>query len=193
MARGLNVRVEMNSAARLFPYLGPHLRSLARNAINRTVTWAEREAIAAVSKELRLPVKFVRNRLTRDGAVKERRTVIRRATVASLNASLEVYMRGLPVYQVAGLEVRRKGGGVKAKGGRFYRGAFRPGAGRAAGTVLKRMGPSRTPLMMPKIGLREHLRKEFDRRIQGAEGQAYFRAEYAEQLRRGAARYGVKA
>ncbi len=189
---GLIVKVEMNQAAREFPQLARSLPSLTRNAINRTATWAEREATAAVAKQLKLPVKFVRNRLTRDGSVKERRTTIRRATTANLNATLEVYMRGLPVYQVA-LPMQRRAGGVKAKGGRFYPGAFRPQKGSKEGLVFKRMGPRRVPLMMPKIGLRERLHKEFDKRISGAEGIAFFRREYAEQLKRGAARYGVKA
>ena len=185
---GLNVRTDKNQAARDFPQLARSLPSLTRNAINRTATWAEREATSAVAKSLRLPVRFVRNRYDRAGRAKASRTTIRRATPVNLNASLEVYVRGLPVFQVAGREVRRRGGGVKATGGRFYPGAFR-----AKGLVYKRQGAARLPLMIPKIGLREALRAGFDARVTGMQGVEHFRVEYATQLRRAASRYGVKA
>lgn len=190
---GLNIRVEYNAAAKQFPQIAKRLPSLTRNSINRLATWAERESMTAVAKATKLPQRFIRNRLTRAGSVKERRATIRRATPSNLNASLQVYMRGLPVYQVALSEQRRPGGGVKAKGGRFYKGAFKPATGRYAGMVFKRMGATRTPLMMPKIGLRQALTSAFNSRVQGNEGRAYFRRDYAEQCRRSLAKFGVRA
>jgi hypothetical protein len=189
----LSVKTEMNQAAREFAQLRRILPTLTRNAINRVATLAEREAMAQVAKDIRLPQRFIRNRYDVSGHAKGRRAHIKRATTARLDASIEVYVRGLPVFQVAGKDIRRKGGGVKAQGGRFYPGAFRPPRYKGGRLVFKRMTARRTPLMMPKIGVRERLTKAFDQRISGSDGLAIFRREYAEQLRKGAARYGVRA
>lgn len=184
---GIQVRVTMNDAARRFPELANRHRQIARDAINRTATQAERAATEKVAKDLKLPLRFIRNRLDLAGQIKGRRTSIRRATVNNLNTELSVYVRGLPVGQVAGVQLRRKGGGVKGKGGRFYQGAFKSGQ-----KVFKRIGRERTPLMVPKIGLRERLTKEFNRHITGPEGAATFRRFYDDGIRRNLARYGVR-
>lgn len=193
MANSFNVKMEMNRAAREFPQLIRQLPSLTRNAINKTATLAERESIVEEAKKMRLPSNILRNRYKLDGTLKEPRTVIRRATVNNLNTSLTVEMRGIPVFQIAGLQTRGPGGGVKGKGGRFYAGAFRVESGKHKGIVFARRTKERNPLMVPKIGVRERLTKQFDLRVTGRIGIPRFRAEYAMQLRRAAARYGVRA
>lgn len=188
MALTLKVKVEMNEAARLFPQIAKRLPSLTRDAINRTATIAERESVQKVAADLKILIKFIRNRYDLQGNAKSKRIKVRRATTSRLTAELDVYMRGLPVTQVAGAQIKRPGGGVKATGGRFYKGAFR-----ARGQASKRRGPERTPLMLPKIGLRQRLRKEFDARVTGVQGMATFRREYNERISRALARAGVRA
>lgn len=183
----LRVKVEMNQSARLFPQIARRLPSITRDAINKTATIAERESVQVVSKDLRIPIRFIRNRYDRSGAAKAKRVEIRRATTSRLAADLSVYVRGIPVTQIAGAQIRRPGGGVKATGGRFYQAAFR-----AKGNVFKRRSDARLPLMVPKIGVRDKLRREFDARVTGLQGIATFRREYQSRIRAQLARYGVK-
>lgn len=192
MVMKLNVKAQMNQAAREFSRIAKRLPSLTRDAINKTATLAERSAISTVAQEINLPERYVRNRFDLSGRVKDRRTKIRRASVNHLAATLDVYTRGLPVSQIAGQQLRRPGGGVKAKGGRFYKGAFRPQGTRYARLVFKRRGEARTPLMVPKIGLRQRLTKQFDENVSGAAGQRAFEREYHARIRRALARYGVQ-
>lgn len=185
------VKVEYNQAARMFPQIASRHPTLLASTLNRVATVAKRETINAVAKDLRLPRRVVANRLGRDGRIKEDRFRLTRASRFNLNVSLSVYARGLPVYQVAGHQLRRKGGGVKAKGGRFYQGAFKVASGRHAGMVFKRRGPERRPVFMPKIGVRQKLRKRGDEYIVEPRGQEIFRRMYYERLRIEMGKYGV--
>lgn len=178
----------MNQAARNFPQIRTRLPTATRNVLNRMATLAERDAINQVASDVKLAPRFVRNRYDVSGRAKESRTRIRRASTASLSVTLDVYVRGLPVFQVAGMQIMTPGGGVKAQGRRFYKGAFK-----SNGRVFKRRTDERLPLMMPKIGLRVRLRREFNRRLSGVEGRERFRAMYREQIRKYLARYGVRA
>lgn len=152
----LSVKAELNKAAKDFPRLAKKIPRLAANALNETAVYVRKEGITKVARELRLPRTIVAKRLTLSGEKKGDRIVLRRATAGRLVAVLNTYVRGIPVTQVAGAQTKRPGGGVKAKGGRFYQGAFK-----AKGQVFKRIGRTRTPLMVPKIGVRELLAKEF--------------------------------
>jgi hypothetical protein len=183
----LTVSVTKNSEAKALGQIAPRHLQAIRDSLNRQATLADREATKTVAAELNLPERVVRNRLDRFGRVKSRRTKIQRATMNNLNVAVEVYLRGIPVTQIAGKELRRPGGGVKATGSRFYVGAFK-----ARQQVFKRIGRERSPLMVPKVGVRERLRKEFDKRLTGPEGLALFRRLYLESCRRQLARFGVR-
>jgi len=170
----LNVKVELNDAAKRFPTLARKIPRLAANALNETAVYVRKEGITKVATELKLPRSIVGKRFSLSGEAKRDRITLRKATAGNLAAVLNTYVRGIPVSQVAGVQLKRKGGGVKAKGGRFYEGAFK-----AKGLVFKRQGPQRTPLMVPKIGVRELLDKEF-RGIFDRDGRRVF----SERLRR---------
>lgn len=205
----LKVKAEYNRAAKMFPQIAKRLPSLTRDSINKTATIAESEAIKTVAagdgRNSKLPIRFVRNRYDVEGRAKERRTKIRRATTANLSAELSVYMRGLPVFQVAGKEVRRpsvtgKGRGlvegVKATSGRFYKGAFYMQTKRGQRMVFKRRdsaGSQGGRFMMPKIGVRERLTKEYNRNVSGLDGQRVFRREYQMRIQRQLSKAGVRA
>ena len=152
----LSVKVELNDAARRFPALAKRIPRYAATALNETATFIRKEGIRQVAKELRLPVSIVGKRFDLLGNQKANRVLLRRATAGNLTATLNTYVRGIPVFQVAGLQTKRPGGGVKAKGGRFYQGAFK-----AKGLVFKRRSPDRYPLMLPKIGVRQILNRTF--------------------------------
>ena len=127
-----------------------------------------------------------------------------RAEKNNFSASIKVHLRGLPVSVIAGKQIKQARGwnkgaqkrgtrqaGVKAKGGRFYRQAFKDKSGR----VWKRRDNGKG-IMMPKIGLRDDLIGEFDALIFGHKAQAQFQRVYdrilkakLKPLKRGAAEF----
>lgn len=153
-------------------------KSTAR-AINETLVNARSTSIKETAKAKKLPQKPIRSRLTRSGQKKGDRARLTRARQNKLSGGVTVYMRGIPVYQVSGAQTKR---GVKAKGGRLYEGAFYPrntrGPSRYGGLVFKRQGRARTPLMMPKIGVRQILDQKFTSKVAGREGQQVMRQRF---------------
>jgi hypothetical protein len=198
----LSVKVEYNQAAKLFPQMAKKLPSITARAINKTANAAKEKMIDKLKTELRLPRKIVANRLSRNGGVKESRFKLRRASPSYLAAELSIYARGIPVYQVAGMAVnpynvpgrtrKRKGGGVKAKGPRFYEGAFKVPSGQYAGMVFKRRTAARDSLMMPKIGERKKINEGGNQYIVSTEGHRIFKRIYNEMIRAELSRYGVR-
>ena len=155
-------------------------------AINETARNAQTKAIKNAASQLKLPLKLVKGRFKLDGTKKGERTRIERATRSNKTATLFVYMRGIPVTQVAlkGPKKPKKGGGVrtgKGAGGRFYKGAFWNTA-RGNRLVFKRRSGRRYPLMVPKIGVRNKLEKTFDNWTNGILGRHYFRKRYLQLI-----------
>lgn len=126
-------------------------------AINETARKIRSDGTKRVAQGLRLPMKFVRKRFTVGGEVKGDRVRLKSANQRNWEATLDVYLRGLPVFQVAGAQTKS---GVNAKGGRHYKSAFK-----RVGKVFKRRTKKRKPLMMPKIGLRKILLDVFEKMV----------------------------
>lgn len=153
--------------------------SVSVQALNEVARTARTEGIKEAAQKLRLTATIIRRRFDLGGNAKGDRIEFLRASSGRPSALLRVYHRGIPVGQVAGAQVMRKGGGVKAMGKRFYQGAFK-----AKGLVFKRKGPGRLPLMVPKISVRKTLEESFGKRMVGVEGQRRFRQVFAARLDR---------
>lgn len=166
-----------------------HLSRLNKSAVNTVAVQSvnqhakniRKEAIKAVSQELKLPQKVIRNRIGLDGQVTGPRTQYFKATRANKTALLRVHHRGIPVAVVKGAKTRR---GIKAKGGRLYTKAFIPPSGPKMGLVLQRRKESRYPLFVPKIPVRAQLKGAYEKRIFGPRGRRNFEIIYNQKLRK---------
>ena len=180
-----------------------------RLAVNETANNAKSEAIKQTARDYGIAQQFVRyrwsSRLAGGKPVKtgERMKIIK-ASRNNYSASIKVHLRGLPISVIAGKQIKQAKGwnkgaqkrgtrqaGVKAKGGRFYRQAFKDSSGR----VWKRRDSGKG-IMMPKLGLRDDLIGEFDALIFGPRAQARFQRVYdrilkakLKPLKRGAAEF----
>ena len=159
-----------------------------QRAINKLATWTRGQAVKQVASDISLPRKFVAKRFTRNGSAKADRVILKKARKQrDPEAILRSWMRGLPVYQIATSTTKQ---GVKARGGRFYPGAFVPFSQRGQGRkvprgaiVFKRRGPgSRAKLMLPKLGLRERLDEKIRELPVGVQGQRIMRTEFNRQM-----------
>lgn len=149
-------------------------------AINETLVNARSQAIKEVSSDLRLAQKWVRYRHTIHGEKKGERAVLRKANAGNLVGTMNVYMRGIPVHYIAGKQTKV---GVKARGGRLYRSAFKAVSRKTgAELVLKRRGAGTRKLMMPKIGVRTALNERIERYATSASGIATFRRRWERLL-----------
>lgn len=152
---------------------------ITARAINELATYARKETIDQTSKDLRLPRKVIA-KTTRRGAEVDRFR-LSRATVGRAIATLRVISAGIQVTDVAGAWTGRKPGqkgGVKAKGGRFYKGAFKAPAPGGKVRVFKRRGAERKPLFLPRIGTRDAMLRTFDAKISGGKGAQVFKQRF---------------
>lgn len=186
----LNVKTQYNAAAKQFSQLGRRLPSLTAQALNKTSTEARRRALAAASRELKLPQSVINKQWKRGGGAERRVAVTGRATPWRLQARVSAHLTPLPFFAIAGAQTRA---GVRGKGGRLERGAFKVPKGSKTGLVFRRTGKPRLPVEMPKIALRGVLQKHMDSFISGPEGLATFRKFYRERINAALARAGVKA
>ena len=191
----LNVRVEYNQAARDFPQIRRRLPALTAQALNSTARGARKAAVQQVATELRLPVSIVNRRKTRRGSQANARTQLTtRASYWNLNAKLTVYHRGIPFFQIAGAQTKA---GVKGKGGRLLRGAFKISRGRYEGMVFRRIRPrsrqnTRGQLVVDRISVKGPLIRAFDSHVTGIRGRELFNREYEKRIQRELGRFGVK-
>lgn len=174
----ISVKVDTRELERAFKKINKRMPTVTARAINESATWARTKALKGASQLLRIQLKLIRKRLTIAGRVKEDRTKIRKANKNRLTAELDVYVRGIPVGQIAAKPTKRqnKRPGVKAKGGRLYRGAFYAPGAAPHGYVFKRRQSGQ--LMMPKVGVRRVLDKQFKYYIVGFIGTAEFRKRW---------------
>ena len=173
-----SVQVDTRELEKAFKQISKKLPAVTARAINETAAFARKNAERETAQELRVPLKLIRKRLTVNGDIKADRSQIRRAYRNRLTATLDVYMRGIPVGQIAGKPTKnqRKRPGVKAKGNRLYKGGFyMPGAA-PHGFVFKRRRSGQ--LMMPKVGVREKLEKQFEKYILGSQGTNEFKRRW---------------
>lgn len=172
----LDVRVQMNDAARKFPQLRHKIPVWAAQELNKLAVSVRSRAIKETASDLKLPQSIVRYRIDLNGQKKGDRIRLTKANRSYLVARLITHARGIPLSSVAGLQTRPRGGGggVKAKGGRFYQGAFKQ-----KGLGFKRTTKERFPLMVPKIGVREKIDGIMQRSFSG-----WARAEFRQRMER---------
>lgn len=168
----LNVRVDTDGMRELYKGIEKAVPRITYRALNETAKAAKSRAEKATATKIKLPLKLIRKRLDKSGNVKADRSTIKKARANDLITVITVYMRGVPVYQIAGKPTKnqRKRPGVKAKGGRLYEGAFYAPNNGGKPLVLKRR--ARGKLMLPKIGVREMLSSEYEKEINSAKAIA---------------------
>ena len=173
-----SVKVDTKELEKAFKQIEKRLSTVTARAINEIATFARTNSERKVAQDLKVPLKLVKKRLDVKGNVKADRSEIRKANKNRLTASIDVYMRGIPVGQIAGKPTKnqRKRPGVKAKGDRLYKGAFYSAGAAPHGFVFKRRKTGR--LMMPKIGVREKLEKQFEKYILGSQGTNEFKRRW---------------
>jgi len=173
----VSVRVDTSELEKAFKQINRKMPAVTAKAINETARFAKSNSEKEVAKALRLkPLKLVTKRFTIEGEVKEDRTKLTEANRSRLRSTLSVYVRGIPVGQIAGKATKsqRKRPGVKAKAGRFYKGAFyNPRDNRM---VFKRRKSGQ--LMMPKVGVRKLLTDKFGTYVSGRPGLVEFRKRW---------------
>jgi len=174
----ITVNVDTRQLEDAFKEIKKRLPTVTARAINEFSTWSKKNAEKDTARELELPLKLVRKRLKVTGEVKEDRTRVRKANRTHLTSTLEVYVRGIPVGQIAAKPTKRQNRrpGVKAKGARLYRGAFYAPGAVPHGFVFKRRRSGR--LMMPKVGVRKVLERFFELYTMGPAGIAEFRRRW---------------
>ena len=174
----ISVKLDTRELERAFQQINKRLPAVTARAINETATWVKTNGQKDTANELDVPLKLVRKRLKVSGEVKEDRTKIRRANRSRLSADIVVYVRGIPVGQIAAKPTKRQNRrpGVKARGGRLYRGAFYAPGASPHGYVFKRRQSGR--LMMPKVGVRNVLNRYFELYVSGPAGISEFRRRW---------------
>lgn len=174
----VKIQFDTKELEKAFAEIGPRLATVTARAINETAVNAKAQAEKTVSLRKNIPLKLIRKRLDISGQIKEDRAIISKANKSRLYATIVVYMRGIPVFQLAGKPTKnqRKRPGVKAKGGRFYKSAFYTPGASPFGYVFKRRSVG--GLMMPKIGVRKALEAEYYALVTGPNGVRIFQQRW---------------
>ena len=174
----VSVKVDTRELEAAFKKINRRLPRVTARAINEAAKFARSRSEKEIAKALRVPLKLVRKRLDVKGEVKEDRTRLTRAHAGRLAALFSVYVRGIPVGQIANKPTKRQNRrpGVKARGGRLYRGAFYAPGAAPHGFVFKRRPSGR--LMLPKVGVRKLLSARFYNYTVGRPGLLEFRKRW---------------
>ena len=152
---------------------------ITSRAVNELAVYARSVSIDVNADTLNLPRKAIAKG-TRRGIEVDRFKVVKKSTALIPVAKLLGVLAGIQVTNVAGAWIGRKpgqGGGVKAKGGRFYRGAFKGQARGGTVRVFKRRGNTRK-LFLPRIGINKALLYTFDAKISNGQGVSIFRQRF---------------
>jgi len=175
----INVTCDLKQFTRDLRAIKSAIPRITSRALNELATYARKETIDETASQLRLPRKVIAKTKRRGSEVD--RFKLNRASTAIAIASLRVISEGIQVTDVAGAWTGRKagqGGGVKAKGGRFYRGAFKAPAPGGQVRVWKRRGQERLPVFLPRIGTRDAMLRTFDTKINRGQGPQIFRQRF---------------
>lgn len=154
---------------------------VAREAINLTAKEANAESIKEVAQQVRLPQKMIRAR-TKVTNAKGR-------NLQKMRAEIDVTHRGISLNSIRLKATKR---GVRAKGDRLYKGAFITKVRRTGQEIaVKRVGPRRYPLFVPRVGIRQKQMKAYEARLRGREGRERFRSAFNRRLVRELNRIGA--
>lgn len=188
----IDVQADVKRMARDLVKIKAAIPTITFRAVNELATWARKEVIDETADKLRLPKTIIQN-TTRKGQ-KKPRFALSKASRNIPVATLRVISAGIQVTDVAGAWIGRKPGqkgGVKAKGGRFYRGAFKAPAKGGTIRVFKRRGPDRKPLFLPRIGTRKQMEDAFRVKVEGGQGAEVFRQRFDRLARYELAKAGI--
>lgn len=172
----IDVRGDVAKAKRSLSRIRGAIPRITARAINELATYARSTTIRETARDLKLPQPVIR-KTTRKGSTVDRFRLTR-ATPRYLTARITARSEGIQVTDVAGIQLKRKGGGVKAKGGRFYKGAFKAPAPGGKIRVWKRRGPERLPVFLPRIGTRQKMLDAFQRKVDSPAGRTVFRQRF---------------
>lgn len=175
----VNVTGDVKQLSRDLGRIKAAIPRITSRAINELATFARKQTIDQTAADLKLPRKVIAKTRRRGSEVDRFR--LSRASAGRAIATLQVISAGIQVTDVAGAHIgRRPGqrGGVKAKGGRFYRGAFKAPAPGGTVRVFKRQGPERTPVFLPRIGTRDAMLRVFDQKINSGQGAQVFKQRF---------------
>ena len=175
----INVVADTKMMAKDLQCIREAIPRITYRAVNELATWARRQTINETADALRLPRRTIA-KTTRRGASVDRFKLYK-ATRSIAVARLKVQSEGIQVTDVAGAWTGRKpgqGGGVKAKGGRFYKGTFKAPAPGGKVRVWKRKGKDRLPVFLPRIGTRNAMLKAFDEHVRSGAGTQVFRDRF---------------
>ena len=165
-------------------------------ALNKTATSQRNVGLKEVAKKLRLPQKNVTARFDKNGKKKADRATIQKASRSRMYSAIEIYNRGIPLIQIitranlvkAAINVPSKAAikagkiGIKAKGGRFYKRVFIAETSGGNVQILTRKGKSRSPVGVPKIGVRNHIIREYNKALRRS-GVKVFGKRLKEEIR----------
>lgn len=172
----LNVTGNLDVITRDIKKIKASIPRLTQTSINALGTWARREVIKETSKELRLPVKAISQTIRNGKAVP--RFTLYKARAGTPVVRLVAISAGIQVTDIAGNWIGRKpgqGGGVKAKGGRFYKGAFKaPAPGGTIRVWKRKPGSKRLPIFLPRVGVNDRMIRAFDAKVAGIPGSDEF-------------------
>lgn len=180
MAIGISVVGDVKEISRDLAAIKKSIPRITGTSLNQLATWARSQVIAETAREMRLPKSVVSQTIRTKKGVSTptpRFRLVRASTYKPI-AELIAVSKGIQVTDIAGAWVGRKpgqGGGVKAKGGRFYKGAFKAKAAGGTVRVWKRTGKERLPIFLPRVGINERLIRAFNTRVAGLSGTAEFR------------------
>ena len=169
-----DVKDVMRSLRRIDRRIVPKITARALNKAGETV---RQETAKQVGKDLRIAPKRMKRRFDRNGKPKGDRIRLFKANRTRLAADLTVYLRPIPVIQLARVKQTKKG--VRAEGGRFYRGAFIQTIGGGSKQVMRRVRPdvARYPVTVLKVPIASRLRNKAEELLD-EEGADIFRKEF---------------
>lgn len=166
-----------------------HVPKATVRGINKASDVVVKGTASEVGKDLNLAAVRLKKRFDRRGDVKGKRFQVIKARGSRLAALLIVYLRGIPVRQLT--RVRQTKRGVRAEGGRFYRGAFINRAPSGQEHVFRRAGyfedegkpgQRRKPINVLKVPVGTRLKTKAARLLR-TEGRAAFVKEFERQMR----------
>jgi len=149
--------------------------AVTTQSVNEVTRVGRMEAIKDTARQMKLPTKFIRKQFYKQGNTTTDRIIYKRMTRGRKTALLRVWHSGVPVYAIAGAQTKK---GVKAKGGRLFKGAFKQ-----HGLVHRRTSDKRYPIEITHVPIQRRLNREVAKRVSGNAGHVRFRAVFVKRLK----------
>jgi len=190
----INVTANTKAMERDFRAIKSKLPSIAAAALNKLGNYAKLQVIGETARDLRLSPDVIA-KTVKDGN-KVPRFALTRASPKYLVSTLSAKSAGIQVTQIAGANIKPRnvagrshkntaGGGTKAKGSRFYPGAFKATVkGVSRVWIMRSELSAKNPrkgkykLGLLRIGVNDQFLRAFKRKVEGPIGTAFFVREY---------------